>query len=806
MAEEGEFEFIEKLGFLLFESARWKIAWGGRGAGKCLALGTRIIMADGSLRAVEDVKTGEYVMGPDSWPRKVLGTTRGRSMMYKVHQTSGIDYVVNDAHILSLKKSKSAFFEGRYPEYNEITNINVVEAYNKSKRWKEHFRGYKAGLLDFPEKEVFIDPWYLGAWLGDGKSDDNIIYSEDTEVLDACEKLADDLDMNVSIYNQPNNKSIGIKLSRIVGKRLRNDLREAFDGYHLFNDKHIPIEYKTNSEQIRLQVLAGLLDTDGYCYNNGYEIAQTNKVLAEDIKFLADSLGFKTNLREKKTTCTNNGVKGLAYRLSINGDTWRIPCKIKRKQIKRESITKNKDFLLSQIKIEPIGMGDYAGFSLDGDHLFLLEDGTVTHNTEGFALALILLSRTKRLRILCARELQNSIDDSVKYTIEAWIVQLGMEDEFIITNKQIIHKKTGSRFFFMGLRYNINKVKSLGRIDICWIEEAEKTSKTTLDKLSPTIRGRSDYEQDRGGPFGVGPEIWISFNPDLEDDEIYKRFIINKNTYAPDYVKDEITGEQIRYAIVCKINYWDNKWFPPDLRMEMNVTKKASETKYLEVWEGNTKLVLEGAIYADELREVIKDGRRGKVPYDPSKPVYTFWDLGHSDKTAIWFVQRVGMGFNIINFYQNNLKKIGHYIELMQSLGYVYGTVYQPHDADNETLASRSIASLTRAAGYKVIVVPRPARKILGINAARTVMPLCNFDEENTSEGWQCLSRYAYEVDDEKGTFSREPEHDTPWSHGADAFQTFALSLKTEQDIKKPTKRERPVFSPQRPNNWMGTL
>jgi phage terminase large subunit len=426
--------------------------------------------------------------------------------------------------------------------------------------------------------------------------------------------------------------------------------------------------------------------------------------------------------------------------------------------------------------------------------------------TEGFALALLLLSRTKRLRILCARELQNSIDESVKFTIEAWINQLGIEDEFIITNKQIICKRTGSRFFFMGLRYNINKVKSLGRVDICWIEEADKTSKTTLDKLSPTIRGRSDFEKDRGGPFGVGPEIWVSFNPDLDTDEVYKRFVLERIKYAPEFVTDEITGEKVRYAIVTKINYWDNKWFPPDSRLEMNVMRQASEDKYLEVWEGNTKQVLEGAIYAEELRQVIKDQRRGSVRYDPSKPVYTFWDLGHSDKTAIWFIQRVGLEYNVINFYQNNLKKIGHYIEHMQSLGYVYGTAYQPHDADNETLASRSIASLTRAAGFKVIVVPRPAKKVLGINAVRTVLPLCNFDEENTSEGWQCLARYAYKVDEETGVFSREPEHDTPYSHGADAFQTFALSLKTEQDTKKAKTKEKVSLLPQRPNAWMGTL
>lgn len=435
--------------------------------------------------------------------------------------------------------------------------------------------------------------------------------------------------------------------------------------------------------------------------------------------------------------------------------------------------------------------------------------------SEGFSIALILLSRTKRLRILCARELQNSIDESVKQTIEANIISMGLEDEFEIQKTSITHRITGSRFFFMGLRYNINKVKSLGRIDICWVEEADKTSKTTLDKLSPTIRGRSDFEEDRGGPFGVGPEIWVSYNPDLDTDEIYIRSVSKKDQYMPDYIVDDITNEKIRYAIVEKINYWDNKWFPPDLRRELNVLKAADETKYLEVWEGNTKQVLDGAIYADELRDVLKENRRGKVAYDPSKPVYTFWDLGHSDKTAIWFIQRVGLEYNIINFYQNNLKKLGHYLEYMQSLGYVYGTVYMPHDADNETLASRSIAALTRKAGYTVKVVKRPSKKVVGINAVRTVMPLCNFDEINTSEGWQCLSRYAYKVNEDTGTFSREPDHDTPWSHGADGFQTFALSLKSEQDAKKPKsvlarenndKYGKILNIGRTSSNWMGGL
>ena len=204
---------------------------------------------------------------------------------------------------------------------------------------------------------------------------------------------------------------------------------------------------------------------------------------------------------------------------------------------------------------------------------------------------------------------------------------------------------------------------------------------------------------------------------------------------------------------------------------------------------------------------MLKEGRRGKVPYDPSKPVYTFWDLGHSDKTAIWFIQRAGMYYNIINYYENRLQKLEHYLIHMRELGYNYGRVYQPHDADNETLASRSISKLTRDAGFEVTVVQRPSKKAVGINAARQVLPLCNFDEANTSDGWQCLSRYAYKVDEDTGQFSREPAHDTPWSHGADAFQTFALSLKTEHDAKKPKRSPNNIIKVIPPrNSWMGAV
>ena len=453
-----------------------------------------------------------------------------------------------------------------------------------------------------------------------------------------------------------------------------------------------------------------------------------------------------------------------------------------------------------------IEFNDKLAFLFSPARLKIAYGGRGAGKSDGYAIALIIFAMKMKLRILCLREIQNSLEESVKSTIENYIDHYDLGWAFDIKDKSITCNLTGSRFIFSGLRHKINSIKSLAKIDIAWIDEANNTSKNSLDKLMPTIRGKHESSKDGlGGPFRKGPEVWISFNPELDDDEVYDRYVLKKDLYAPDFLPNEVTGEMERYAYVVKVNYSDNKWFPPDLRREMNLLKANNTTKYLEVWEGFTKQTLDGAIYAEELKKTLLDKRRGKVPYDPTKPVYTFWDLGHSDRTAIWFIQRVGMMYNVINYYENRLKKLPHYLEHMKSLGYNYGTVYQPHDADNETLAARSIANLTRAAGYKVIVVNRPSKKAVGINAVRTVFELCNFDEEKTKDGWQCLSRYAYKVNEETGNFSREPDHDTPWSHGADGFQTFALSLKTEEETKKGKTKAVPKI-PNQPRAWMGSL
>lgn len=446
----------------------------------------------------------------------------------------------------------------------------------------------------------------------------------------------------------------------------------------------------------------------------------------------------------------------------------------------------------------------------------ILYGGRGGGKTENIARALLVATSEKRLRVLCAREFQNSISESVHSILSLLIQDIWHSGSWVfywdIQKTTIINKATGSEFIYSGLRYKIESIKSLARIDICWIEEARSCSKTTLDKLGPTIRGQWKDGGTKGGPFGKGPEIWLSYNPELDTDEIHKR-VVQRNKYYPEYVKNEETGKMERYAIVCHINYTDNRFFPEDLRQEMQVAKQAFEedendTDYLNIWLGQTKQVLEGAIYAKELKKVLKEGRRKRVPYNQSKPVMTFWDLGHSDKCAIWFMQYDGFEYNFIHYYENRLQKMPHYIQYLQDRGYIYSVHNLPHDGDDETLSNITPKKQLQAAfpNAKVRIIHRPSKKIVGINAVRTVLDLCNFDEEETADGWQCIANYAYKIN-ESGQFSKEPDHDTPWSHGADGLQTFGLSIKPE---KKETKEKtvgsnkNTINNLHRNSSWMG--
>lgn len=375
--------------------------------------------------------------------------------------------------------------------------------------------------------------------------------------------------------------------------------------------------------------------------------------------------------------------------------------------------------------------------------------------SQNIARALLVLGVQQRHKILCAREIQKSIQDSVHSLLVEQIEQIGLQSYYEV-QKTAIYGKNGTEFLFAGLRSNIANVKSIPNITRAWIEEAQSASVGNIKTLALTVRAPES-------------EIWLSFNPDLEDDPIYQDYVL----MPPEN------------AIVTKINYYDNPFFPDVLRYEMEEEKKRSQAGYEHIWEGKPRQTIDGAIFAEELRLAAEQNRITRVPIQSGVPVHTFWDLGMSDNTAIWFVQIVGMEFRLLDYYQASGFKMSHYIEVLAKRGYDYGEHCLPHDADHDQLAAQStirqqLENAIRdnpALGKLVRIVPRIPKKALAIDAARTIFPQVIFDKEKTADGLQCLRHAAYARDIETGKVSKEPKHDI-WSHGTDAFMCFAQHYK----------------------------
>lgn len=184
------------------------------------------------------------------------------------------------------------------------------------------------------------------------------------------------------------------------------------------------------------------------------------------------------------------------------------------------------------------------------------------------ARCLILFSLKTKIRVLCTRQLQTSIKDSVHKLLSDSIQSMGLDAFFDITRDTIRCTQTGSEFIFKGIQNNINEIKSIEGIDYCWVEEAQSVSEESWSILIPTIRKE-------------GSEIWVTFNPDREEDATFQRFV--KNT-PPD-------------SIVQLVNYYDNAWFPDVLRNEMEYDKEVDYGKYEHIWLGKTVIDTDAQIY-----------------------------------------------------------------------------------------------------------------------------------------------------------------------------------------------------------------
>lgn len=399
----------------LYTPYRGLLLYHGLGSGKCHAKGTPIMLADGSTKLVEDIQVGDFLMGDDSKPRTVLSLARGRDKMYDIIPVKGEKYTVNQEHILCLRasgfpkisfkgnhsfnvqwlennkfqsrtfsydlnnleekrKEAEAFFEN-VKATNNVYEIAVKDYLELSDKKKGFLKGYRTAV-DFPEKELPIDPYMIGYWLGDGASNGCKITSQDSTVLYYFSKQLPKYGLTLNYYCQYDYGISGD--GRYNNNVFLNTLKEN----NMINNKHIPMIYKCNSRINRLKLLAGLLDSDGHYSAGGFEFTQKNETLMNDVVYLARSLGFSCYKSEKKTSWTYKGEKkeGKAYRMTINGNGLEeIPTLIPRKRASpRNQI---KDVLVTGIQTKYVGEDDYYGFTLDGNNRYLIGDFTVTHNT-----------------------------------------------------------------------------------------------------------------------------------------------------------------------------------------------------------------------------------------------------------------------------------------------------------------------------------------------------------------------------------------------------------------------------------------
>lgn len=388
----------------------------------------------------------------------------------------------------------------------------------------------------------------------------------------------------------------------------------------------------------------------------------------------------------------------------------------------------------------------------------VLHGGRGAAKSWGIARALLVRAAEKPIRVLCAREVQKSITDSVHKLLSDQVHSMGLGAFFRITDTQI-RGINGSEFFFAGIRgQSIENLKSYEGVDICWIEEAQVVTKRSWDVLIPTIRKEDS-------------EIWLSLNEDLDTDETYVRFVQNPP----------------KGAIVEFLTYKDNPWFPCVLEQERLACEERDPVGYRNIWEGQCRAAVDGAIYTAEVGKLIEEGRFRPVPHDPMLDVHTVWDLGWNDKMSIILVQRLGAEIRIIDYIEDSHLTLVDYVRALEVRKFRWGNDWLPHDgAAKDFKTGKSSQEILMQLGRKVKIVPRLEVEA-GIKATRIVFPRIYVDSDKAGRLMDCLKRYRRMIP----TTTNEPSsplHDE-YSHAADAVRYLALSasqMVNEATFRKP--------------------
>tara|TARA_R110000868_G_scaffold405106_1_gene684089 strand:+ start:466 stop:1605 length:1140 start_codon:yes stop_codon:yes gene_type:complete len=351
-----------------------------------------------------------------------------------------------------------------------------------------------------------------------------------------------------------------------------------------------------------------------------------------------------------------------------------------------------------------------------------------------------MMGTEKPLRVLCTREVQKSIKQSVHTLLKDQIQALGLGEYYDVVESSI-RGINGTEFNFAGLATNtVESIKSFEGVDIVWCEEAQNISKRSWDILIPTIRKPDS-------------EIWVTFNPYMDTDDTYKRFIINKPSNAR----------------IEKVNYTDNPFFPDVLEIERERCRNHNAEDYANIWEGDTKAAADGAIYHNEIRQAQESGRITTVHPDALLKTHVVMDLGWNDSMAIILCQRNLSEVRVIDYIEDDHRTLDSYSDQLKQLGHNWGTMYLPHDARNKDFKyGTSAEEIMQRLKWDTEVIPK-ANIETGIKLARMTFDRAYFEKDKAKRLVECLKNYRRSINQ----MTQEPQaplHDE-YSHGADAWR-----------------------------------
>lgn len=352
---------------------------------ECFDPDTEVLMYDRSVRKIKDIHIGDKVLGPDGTPRTVLDECEGVDKMYRIHSGTGCDdQIVNSRH--KIYYTEYNHFKKTYTDKLatplELMKEDLHKSYIKQNRYLKRVHPTDNNV----SSNLLLDPYYLGLWLGDGFTNSPAIINEDIEVIKWLSEYAESNGMTTTILSDKNVPIIYLK-NKVYNHK--NPIKDALQYYGILNRKDIPDDYLHGSVEDKLQLIAGLIDTDGHFSKRDriytFSQCESRKHIVDKLAFIARSLGFKCSLHMYKTAgtkhiCGNKSTCQNTYTLRIIDGLYNIPCKIARK--KHHWVQKRTKRTLTNFKVSYSHIGKYKGITTDGDHFFVLKDFTVVHNCQ----------------------------------------------------------------------------------------------------------------------------------------------------------------------------------------------------------------------------------------------------------------------------------------------------------------------------------------------------------------------------------------------------------------------------------------